>query len=121
MRRTNPLKRCRHVAYVAKSLVKGEGTSVQVPAFDDFGANPTTLSFRIYHAHNSYLYSNTKTSSLRYITFFVAGEYLFSPYSVFTVVKVEFSDENLEPHKISLNAAMDNKLEDEDLPLAPWY
>ena len=94
---------------------------MQVPTFDDFGAHPTTLSFRIYHAHNSYLYSHTKKiiDALHY--FFVAGEYLFSPYSVFTVVKVEFSDENLAPHKISLSAAMDNKLEDEDLPLAPWY
>ena len=52
---------------------------------------------------------------------FFTGEYLFTPYSVFTVMEVTFSDAILEPHKISISAALDNKLEEEDLPLAPWF
>ena len=48
---------------------------------------------------------------------------LWAPYSVFTVEKVELAAENsyLNPHVITLRAAVDNRLEPEDLPLAPWY
>ena len=51
------------------------------------------------------------------------SEFLFAPYSVFTVVSVEASARNsyLAPHVITLRAAVDNRLEPEDLPLAPWY
>lgn len=55
----------------------------------------------------------------------VAGEseYLFVPYSVFTVTKCEWQAKpNYQnPHKIYLDAAADNDLADEDLPNAPWY
>ena len=48
-------------------------------------------------------------------------EYLFAPYSVFTLVSVKWSDELVKPHKFTLRPVIDNKLEDEELPLAPWY
>ena len=48
------------------------------------------------------------------------GEYLFTPYSVFTVRKVKWSDDRTEPHSITIAAALDNALEPDDLPLAPW-
>ncbi len=51
------------------------------------------------------------------------AEFLFAPYSTFTVVSVEPSASNsyFAPHVITLAAAVDNHLEPEDLPLAPWY
>ena len=48
-------------------------------------------------------------------------EYLFAPYSVFQVVSCKWSDSNPDPHEIVLTAALDNKLEEDNLPLAPWY
>ena len=54
-------------------------------------------------------------------TYRCAGEYLFAPYSVFTLLSVEWSDKNSAPHKLVLEAAVDNRLEEETLPLAPWY
>ena len=53
----------------------------------------------------------------------VAGEheYLFAPYSVFTLVSVKWSVKLIEPHEFTIRAARDNKEEDECLPLSPWY
>ena len=50
-------------------------------------------------------------------------EYLFSPYSVFTVTRVEWASTPDDAHTIELRAANDNdnRRESEDLPLAPWY
>eukprot|EP00729_Bicosta_minor_P005202 gene5202-26196_t len=50
-------------------------------------------------------------------------EYLFVPYSAFTVTKVELSPtpNYKKPHRIYIEAAGDSLLEPEDLPLAPWY
>jgi len=48
-------------------------------------------------------------------------EYLFVPYSAFTVVKTQWSDNFTQPHVIQLKAAIDNLTEDVELPLAPWY
>jgi hypothetical protein len=49
-------------------------------------------------------------------------EYLFSPYSVFTLVSVKWSAHDLtKPHEFTIRAARDNKEEDECLPLTPWY
>ena len=48
-------------------------------------------------------------------------EYLFAPYSAFTVLSVSWNAGTVaEPHQIDLLAAVDNKDEPEDLPLAPW-
>jgi hypothetical protein len=50
-------------------------------------------------------------------------EYLFAPYSVFTVRSVRWSDGGgtvEHPHVIELDAAVDNKAESEHLELAPW-
>ena len=50
-------------------------------------------------------------------------EYLFVPYSAFTVTKVEISPtpNYKKPHRIYIEASSDSLLEPEDLPLAPWY
>jgi len=48
-------------------------------------------------------------------------EYLFAPYSAFTVLSVSWNAGSVShPHQIELLAAVDNKEEPEDLPLAPW-
>ena len=48
------------------------------------------------------------------------GEYLFAPYSVFTVREVKWSDDPIQEHCITVAAAVDNAFESDDLPLAPW-
>ena len=48
-------------------------------------------------------------------------EYLFTPYSAFTVLSAIWNaGTDADPHIIELQAAVDNKAEPEDLPLAPW-
>ena len=49
------------------------------------------------------------------------GEYLFPPYSVFTLLSTKWSAELIQPHEFTVRAARDNQLEPEDLPLIPWY
>jgi hypothetical protein len=51
------------------------------------------------------------------------AEFLFAPYSTFTVARVEWSPKPnyRTPHRVWLRAARDNLVEPEDLPLAPWY
>lgn len=54
----------------------------------------------------------------------VAGEeeFLFAPYSVFTVRATAWNAGTAkDPHVVDLDAANDNAEEPEDLPLAPWY
>merc|ERR1712224_131879 len=46
-------------------------------------------------------------------------EYLFAPYSVFTLKKIKWSAKLVKPHKFTIVAACDNQEEDESLPLAP--
>jgi hypothetical protein len=66
-------------------------------------------------------------------------EFLWAPYSVLTVETSASSDtvtlpsvvargpmsdpgrSYLNPHVLTISAAIDNRLEDNDLPLAPWY
>ena len=48
-------------------------------------------------------------------------EYLFAPYSVFTLVSVKWDAGLTKPHEFTIRAARDNKEEDECLPLTPWY
>jgi hypothetical protein len=48
-------------------------------------------------------------------------EYLFAPYSAFTVLSATWNaGTEADPHVVELLAAVDNKEEPEDLPLAPW-
>jgi hypothetical protein len=50
-------------------------------------------------------------------------EFLFVPYSVFTVESVTWSptpQDRATPHRVTLVAAIDNTAHLEDLPLAPW-
>ena len=50
------------------------------------------------------------------------AEYLFAPYSVFTLVSVKWSAAKvIKTHEFTIRAAHDNKEEDENLPLTPWY
>merc|ERR1712070_365775 len=49
-------------------------------------------------------------------------EFLFSPFSVFTVRAVHWQENATAgvPHRIELDVHYDNKLAPETLPLAPW-
>ena len=48
-------------------------------------------------------------------------EYLFAPYSAFTVLSVSWNaGTDAAPHVIELLAAVDNREAPEGLPLAPW-
>ena len=48
-------------------------------------------------------------------------EYLFAPYSAFTVEEVKWASDPSEEHRVVLRAAVDNRRESDDLPLCPWY
>ena len=48
------------------------------------------------------------------------SEYLFAAYSTFTVLSTHWG-EGGTPSRVELEAASDNLVEREDLPLAPWY
>jgi hypothetical protein len=50
-------------------------------------------------------------------------EFLFTPYSVFTIleVRVPHHPNDVDPVVVRLQAAVDNLKEDEGLDLAPWY
>ena len=51
----------------------------------------------------------------------VEQEYLFAPYSAFTVLSASWkAGTSDDPHVIDMLAAVDNKEAPEDLPLAPW-
>ena len=54
---------------------------------------------------------------LQHLSALDESEFLFPPYSVFTVQEVDWS---ASPLRVTLLAAVDNKEELEDLPLAPW-
>jgi hypothetical protein len=53
-------------------------------------------------------------------------EFLFAVFSVFTVREAQWSDDPAAPHRITVEAALDNQLQPDgqpwpaDLPLAPW-
>ena len=48
-------------------------------------------------------------------------EYLFAPYSAFTVISAKWrAGTNADPHVVELAAAPDNVGPSEKLPLAPW-
>ena len=49
------------------------------------------------------------------------NEYLFAPYSAFTLMSVKWSATLRRPHEFVIQAAVDNLQEDENLPLTPWY
>ena len=48
-------------------------------------------------------------------------EFLFAPYSAFTVLKVEWSaGSTMIPQEVHIMASVDNREEDDGLPNAPW-
>ena len=49
------------------------------------------------------------------------AEYLFAPYSVFTVRSFTAGKGKRPTHRIEIDPLPDNKGADADLPLAPWY
>jgi hypothetical protein len=55
----------------------------------------------------------------------IAGEreFLFVPYSVFTVERVTWKPNPnwADPHEMVLKVAIDNTFHSEELPLAPWH
>ena len=73
-----------------------------------------------------YIHPQHRCLHVNYVTRTNCGderEFLFVPYSVFEVARVEWQQWPTweSPHLIHLNAMADNKLFPEDLPLAPWH
>ena len=76
---------------------------------------------------------NATNCSIVFTTVGGEAEFLFAPYSIFTVRNVTWGQGGA-PHRIELDAATDNLVQaeggdgrwatpagSEDLPLAPWY
>ena len=92
--RIDPVRKCAHVNLVKKTNVEGE-EEVRQTRLDVSASVSLTLNAR--------------------------PQYLFAPYSAFTVVSAAWNlGTSLDPHVIELEAAVGNKEEPEDLPLAPW-
>eukprot|EP00729_Bicosta_minor_P005524 gene5524-5614_t len=68
-------------------------------------------------------YRNRNASLIRKSQVEGEEEYLFVPYSVFTVTKVVRGESSgfSRPFEIHVQAALDNALEPQDLIMAPWY
>ena len=62
------------------------------------------------------------TSSNYGVTTTSEAEWLFAPYSFFTVESVDYKDSPTwtDPHRVVLRVAPDNRLERADVPNAPW-
>jgi len=68
-----------------------------------------------YHSYNVSYVNHTNVIS--------ECEFLFTPYSVFTVQSVEWQQNPtwMIPHVIHLESAVDNKVESKDIPLSTWH
>ena len=98
-------------------------TSFSAAVADGFGCRSSSASKVKWMVH---IDPERKCNHVNLVTKRVPGlpdekEYLFAPYSAFTVLSAEWrAGTDVEPHVIHLLAAVDNKEEPEDLPLAPW-
>ena len=109
----DPKKRCQHVNFVQHTLVSRAVLLIRALHCSTAKMQSTVAIGWHYSPHPHY------TMWLQ-----VPGEeeYLFTAYSVFTVMNDPIWGANsTDRHEIHLQAALDNKLEPEDLPLAPWY
>ena len=99
--------RCKHVNLVKRTNVAGE-----------FGL----YSYGLYsYGPNSYgLYSYANL--LKRMNVAGEWEFLFAAYSAFEVLSTGWNaGTDRDPHVVHIQAAIDNRPEDENLPLAPWY
>jgi len=110
-----PRRKFRQPAFLATSFLESVA--------DDFisrSRNPVKVKWLV-HIHPT-----CKCVHVNLVTRRVPGlsdekEYLFVPYSVFTVRSAQWNaGTETDPHVIELNAAPDNKQCPLDLPLAPW-
>mmetsp|Transcript_139605 Transcript_139605/g.348153 ORF Transcript_139605/g.348153 Transcript_139605/m.348153 type:complete len:407 (-) Transcript_139605:63-1283(-) len=97
-----------------------------VPTSFDYDAN---FAFRQNHEPIKWIMkmdASRKCHHVNYITRRADGvkderEFLFAPYSVFTVLSVHWSSAPwTNPHEIELQVPVDNRNELDTLPLAPW-
>ena len=105
----------RQPAYVATSFSSGTAD-----VFMRRSPLPSKILWRIY------IDPERKCNHVNLVTKRVPGlpdeqEYLFAPYSVFTVLRAEWRAGTADdPHQVDLLAAVDNCGPSEELPLAPW-
>ena len=92
-------------------MILAQGSIKWVVPFDARGE--TNPRFRCQHVN--YVQNSTVLNELTCEP--SESEYLFAPYSVFTVLEVAWGQPY---HRVVIQPAVDNKLEPDDLPLAPW-
>ena len=116
-------KKYRVPGFLATSGKRSVAAKFAFEAFEDDRAHPCVI-WRITVDPRGELHPQYRVKHMTFVVkTLVAGEeeYLFAPYSVFTLVSTEWSANLSKPHEFTVRAAWDNKKEDEKLPLTPWY
>ena len=109
---------CLYCDHFVANFKQKEVAKAFVSRAADRKESPVLWKFKFHHEH-------PKCKHVNYIDRTeVEGEneFLFPPYSVFTVESVVWqkTPDWTTPHEVVLKVAPDNKLRPENLPLAPW-
>jgi hypothetical protein len=116
-------KKYRVPGFLATSCNRAMAVAFAFRATRSHPSHPCAM-WRITFDPRGKLHSEYRVKHMAFVSkTLVAGEneYLFVPYSVFTLVSVKWSAELIKPHEFTIRAAHDNKEEDESMPLTPWY
>ena len=110
--------------FLASSTERKIAAKFAFDAFEDNGDAHPCVIWRIVFDPRGERHPQYRVKHMTFVSkTLVEGEeeYLFAPYSVFTLVSTEWSVQLRKPHEFTILAAYDNKTEDENLPLTPWY
>jgi hypothetical protein len=110
--------RCKHVNLVKRTNVPGEWEFLFAGIYECFYMWTYLYAYASAQCSRgrSWLRVCHSNMSLCFEWIFDAG------YSTFEVLSTEWNaGTDTHPHVVQIQAAVDNRFEDEDLPLAPWY
>ena len=116
-------KKYRVPGFLASSTKRSIAAKFAFDAFQDATMHPCVI-WRITFDPRGKRHPEYRVQHMTFVSkTLVEGEeeYLFAPYSVFTLESVCWSPQLRKPHEFTIRAAYDNKNEDENLPLTPWY
>ena len=116
-------KKYRVPGFLATSAKRSIAVKFAFAAFEEDSSHPHVI-WRVRVDPRGKMHSEHRVKHMTFVSkTLVEGEdeYLFAPYSVFTLVSAEWSDSLRKPHEFTVQAARDNKMEDENVPLTPWY
>ena len=120
----DPLFRCRHAFVLEMTHIPGEEEYLFVPYRSVYKYScihrDSTLTYIYMYMYTPRLYTHV------FIYIYIYIYMRFTPTrficcSTFTVLETTWSENHTTPHEILVEASVDNVVEADDLPLAPWY